>query len=185
MGRGVGAGRQLSRAHSSDDVMIDQTWTVFLDRDGVINRHIVGDYVRSWDEFEFLPGALEGVTVLGRNAGPIVVVTNQAGVGKGLMSESDLAHIHREMVRQVEDAGGRIDAVLYCPHRVDEGCRCRKPAPGMAEAARHQFPAIDLTRSVMVGDSPLDLEFGERLGMETVLVGERSLLEAAYLLTGS
>lgn len=158
--------------------VIDASWCVFLDRDGVINRRIAGDYVRSWRQFEFLSGALEAVVRLSQRAGWVVVVTNQAGVGKHLVSEADLATVNARLCARVEESGGRIDAVLVCPHTVEDECGCRKPKPGLADQALARFPDIDLTRSVMIGDSAADIAFGRGLRMTTVLVGSDPLAAA-------
>jgi histidinol-phosphate phosphatase family protein len=144
--------------------------TLFLDRDGVINRRLPGDYVRSPLLFEFLPGVLDALPRLSVRFGRIVVVTNQAGIGKGLMTLSDLERIHREMRLQVEGAGGRLDAIYFCPHAAMEGCPCRKPATGMGWQALADFPDIDFETSWMVGDSVSDLEFGAALGMRRVWI---------------
>jgi D-glycero-D-manno-heptose 1,7-bisphosphate phosphatase len=157
--------------------VIDASWCVFLDRDGVINRRLAGDYVRSWQQFEFLSGALEGVVRLSQHAGWIVVVTNQAGVGKQLMSEADLAAVNARLCASVEESGGRIDAVFACTHTAEDRCGCRKPKPGLAEQAVERFPRIDFSRSVMIGDSAADIAFGHTLGMTTVLVGSDALAQ--------
>jgi D-glycero-D-manno-heptose 1,7-bisphosphate phosphatase len=144
---------------------------VFLDRDGVINRRIADDYVRRWEQFEFLPGAVAAIARLAPAVARLVVVTNQAGVGKGLLSSVELDRIHARMTAAVTAAGGRIDAVYACPHPPADRCRCRKPAPGLGERALDSFPDIDPARSVMVGDGLSDVEFGRALGLRTVLVG--------------
>jgi D-glycero-D-manno-heptose 1,7-bisphosphate phosphatase len=145
---------------------VDRTtrpWCLFLDRDGVINRRILGGYVRDWSEFTFETGALEALAILARWAPHIVVVTNQQGVGKGIMSSSALAEIHERMRLSVAHAGGRIDAIQHCPHLASADCDCRKPNAGMAAqylAAHHQ---LDASLSVMVGDTDSDIEMGRRL----------------------
>ena len=149
---------------------VNSRWTLFLDRDGVINRRLPGDYVRRWEDFSFLDGVLEALRSLGQLFGRIVVVTNQQGIGKGLMTEADLALIHRRMLEQVHEAGGRIDAVYYCPDLAGEADSCRKPGPVMAYRARADFPEIEFSRSVMAGDSLSDMAFGCRLGMLSVLI---------------
>lgn len=152
---------------------------IFLDRDGVINRRIVGGYVTDWSEFHFLFGALDGVARLAASPSPVIVVSNQAGVGKGLVSVSALGEITRRFVAQVQRAGGRIDAVYYCPHTAADACTCRKPKPGLLlEAARDW--AIDLGRSVFLGDSPTDAEAGHAVGCEVMLVPEVADLDAAW-----
>jgi D-glycero-D-manno-heptose 1,7-bisphosphate phosphatase len=145
-------------------------WTLFLDRDGVINRRIVGDYIREWDQFEFLPGVLDSLKVLSGRFGKILVVSNQQGIGKGLMTEKDLALIHGKMKEEVLRSGGRIDGIYHCPALESEGSVMRKPDIGMALKARKEFPGISFKRSVMVGDALSDMVFGRRLGMVTVFL---------------
>lgn len=152
---------------------VDAHWTLFLDRDGVINERLPGAYVKHPDEFTFLPGAIEAIVSMNRLFGTTLVVTNQQGIGKGLMTAADLHVVHEEMQASVKAAGGNFDAIFYCPELAAGDPPCRKPNPGMAMQAKAQFPIIDFERSVMVGDSPSDMEFGERLGMKTVFIGER------------
>lgn len=157
------------------------SWTLFLDRDGVINRRLPGAYVRTWAEFEWLPGALPAIASFGRLFGRVVVVTNQQGIGKGLMTEAALHRIHRQMLAGVEAFGGRIDGVYHCPALALEQPNCRKPGPAMALQARQDFPGIDFRRSVMVGDSWSDMEFGQRLGMFNVLVVNKEEEQSALI----
>jgi len=141
---------------------------VFLDRDGVINRNRP-DHVKSWNEFEFLPGALEALKRLAGLGWPVVVVTNQAAIGRGLVDPSEVEEIHRRMVDEVRLFGGRIDAVLYCPHRPDEGCECRKPKLGLLiEASR--LLHLDLAASILVGDAESDLLAARAAGCRPVMV---------------
>lgn len=140
-----------------------QDWCLFLDRDGVINRRIVGSYVTRWGDFEFLPGALEALARLAEIAPWLVVVTNQQGVGKGVMSTEALEDVHHRMLVDIRAAGGRVDAVLACPHPAASHCRCRKPRTGLAESWLAGRPAVDRARSVVVGDSASDLEMGRTL----------------------
>jgi D-glycero-D-manno-heptose 1,7-bisphosphate phosphatase len=163
--------------------------SVFLDRDGVINvKAPEGDYVKSWDEWELLPGALEGIGLL-RDAGmKLVVVTNQRGVALGRMTRSDVEDIHLRMRANGVD----VDAVYYCPHEKGE-CDCRKPGTAMFERAAREVAGVELgARAAIVGDSESDMEAGRRLGLVLVKVGEErspvdhacgSLLEAARWLT--
>lgn len=159
---------------------ISDQWTLFLDRDGVINTRLVDDYVKVWDEFAFEPDVPEAITLLSRLMGRIVVVTNQQGVGKGLMSDDDLEDIHRRMVGDVQKAGGRIDHVYSCTKTADERPFCRKPKPGMALQARRDFPEIAFKKSIMVGDTLTDMQFGKRLGMTTVLVAPENSVARRY-----
>jgi D-glycero-D-manno-heptose 1,7-bisphosphate phosphatase len=142
--------------------------TVFVDRDGVINVNRA-DHVRAWHQFTFLPGSLEALALLRRSGRRVFVVTNQAIVARGLISPTELARLHARMRSVVAGAGGWIDAVLVCPHRPTDGCACRKPAPGLLQhaAAAH---AVELARSVLVGDHLSDLLAAESAGCHSYLV---------------
>lgn len=128
---------------------------VFLDRDGVINRDSP-DYIKGWHEFVFLPGSLDAIARLAKAGLPVIVVTNQSAIFRGLITEEILADTHRRMLRAVAEAGGRIMDIRHCPHGPGQACGCRKPAPGMllSAAADH---GIDLAASTMVGDSAKDI----------------------------
>ena len=152
-----------------DLTKIDKSWTLFLDRDGVLNNEIKGEYLLNWKEFIFSNGVLEVFKKLNHVFGRIIIITNQRGVTKELMTEEDLLSIHSKMQREVETAGGRIDAIYYCTH-LDEKCFQRKPNPGMALLAAKDFPEIDFSKSVMVGNKPSDARFGRAAGMQTVFV---------------
>ncbi len=154
---------------------IDKSWTLFLDRDGVINKRIFGGYVQHPEEFEFLPHVPESLALFSQIFGRIIVVTNQQGIGKRIMSETQLYAIHRKMTDEVEKAGGKIDAVFYCPDIVSKRENCRKPSPELALEARKQFPEIDFNKSMMVGDTETDMIFGKNAGMFTLLVGNDSV----------
>ena len=145
-------------------------FTLFLDRDGVINERLPAAYVRSWSEFSFAPGALDAIAVCSSIFGKIIIITNQQGIGKGLMTEEELQLVHNEMVNAIEKAGGRIDAIYHCPDLRAKPNNCRKPNPTMALRAKKDFPSIDFRKSVMVGDSISDMQFGMALGMETVFI---------------
>lgn len=149
---------------------IDHTWTLFLDRDGVINERIVGDYVKSRDQFHFLPGVLEAMPRLASIFAKIVVVSNQQGIGKGVMSVQELNNIHEKMTETIRGKGGRIDLILFSPDLAGSGSFTRKPNIGMALQAKKRFPEIIFKKSVMAGDSLSDMIFGKRLGMLTVLI---------------
>ena len=110
---------------------IGRDWCLFLDRDGVINRRVVGDYVRSWRQFEWLPGAQVALKTLREWAPHLVVVTNQQGIGKGLMSARDVATVHTHLEADLAAGGVAIDGFAVCPHLESAGCACRKPAPGL------------------------------------------------------
>ena len=144
--------------------------TIFLDRDGVINRNPPNKgYVKKWEEFTFIPNARKAIRELTESGYRIIVVTNQAGIGRGLYSEEDLADIHSRMVAEISKTGGRIDAVYYCPHHPDAGCECRKPKPGMlARAAREHN--IELENAYLIGDTTTDIEAGKSVGTTAFLV---------------
>ncbi len=155
---------------------------VFLDRDGVIceNRP---DHVKNWGEFQFLPGARTSLAALSRLGLAVVVVTNQAVVGRGLVPASVVDDIHRRMMADVASYGGRIDRVVYCPHRPDENCGCRKPRPGLLLQVANEM-GIDLCRSYMIGDAASDLMAGQCAGCRTFIVltgrGLQQLLPALH-----
>jgi D-glycero-D-manno-heptose 1,7-bisphosphate phosphatase len=148
---------------------IDEHWTLFLDRDGVINIEKENDYIRHWDEFYFIAGVLDAFPVFAKKFGRIVIVTNQKGVGKGLMTEEHLLEINKGTQDMVNGAGGRIDKIYYCIS-VDDSDPYRKPNPGMAHLAKADFPEIDFNRSLMVGNTMSDMEFGKACGMYTVFI---------------
>lgn len=148
-------------------------WSLFLDRDGVINERLPDDYVKTWDEFKFLPGVLDALTAFNQYFSRIFIVTNQAGIEKELYTHADLKLIHEQMMEYIQYHGGRIDEIYYCPYKGDLDPLCRKPNPGMALEAKKDFPDIDFKKCIMVGDSVSDIVFGNNLGMRTILVGNK------------
>ncbi len=156
---------------NSMNLTIDNTWSLFLDRDGVINKRLPDDYVRYWDQFHFEHGVLDAIRSFSLIFRRIVVVTNQQGIGKGLMTETELIEIHRLMNEAVSNAGGRIDKIYFSPYLVSVNHFSRKPSVGMGLQARRDFKDISFRKSVIAGDSLSDLLFGKRLGMKTVLIG--------------
>lgn len=157
---------------SKELIKLNKSWTLFLDRDGVINHRLMDDYVKNWSEFQFEPGVPEAIALFSKIFRRIFVVTNQQGIGKNIMSVDDLLNIHHKMRSEIEAAGGRIDKVYYCPHLRTDDCNCRKPRIGMALQAQSDFPEIDFSQSIMVGDTPSDIEFGKRAGMHTVFISK-------------
>lgn len=141
---------------------------IFLDRDGVICRNR-SDHVKSWNEFRFLPDAKNSLAALSRLDLPIIVITNQAIVGRGMVPASVVDDIHRRMVSEAEAYGGRIDRVLYCPHRPEDHCTCRKPEAGMLLQVADEMD-IDLAQSYLVGDAATDLLAGQSVGCQLFLV---------------
>ncbi|MBD3387539.1 MAG: D-glycero-beta-D-manno-heptose 1,7-bisphosphate 7-phosphatase [Candidatus Altiarchaeales archaeon] len=142
---------------------------VFIDRDGVINENRNG-YVNDWTEFNFIEGSVQAFKELAQSDYKVIVVTNQAGVGRGRMKREDVEDIHARMLAEVEAAGGRIDAVYVCMHHPDEGCSCRKPGTGLVEMASETFN-LDISRSWFVGDHTKDIKAGRDSGCRTVAVG--------------
>ncbi len=148
---------------------IDSTWTLFLDRDGVINHEKHKDYIHNWDEFVFYEGAKEAIAVFAKKFNHIIVVTNQKGIGKGVTKKEDLLLIHKNMIAEIEAAGGRIDAVYFCPDLEDDSPN-RKPNHGMGLQAVAKFPDIDLSKTIMVGNTLSDMQFGRNLGVQTIFL---------------
>ena len=142
---------------------------IFLDRDGVINERIMHGYVTNWHEFQLIKDAEGVLRELARLRLPILVISNQSGVGKGLLSRRVLQEVTRRFVAALGRRGARIDGVYYCPHRPDEGCPCRKPKPGMLLQAAVDW-RIDLAGSVMVGDTASDVEAAQAAGCRSILL---------------
>jgi D-glycero-D-manno-heptose 1,7-bisphosphate phosphatase len=155
---------------------------IFLDRDGVICENRI-DHVKSWQEFEFLPGAKESLASLSRLGFSIIVVTNQAAIGRGLMTTEALEDIHQRMVAEIAAHGGRIDRIIYCPHHPEDECDCRKPKPGMLLHAAAEMN-LDLTSSYLIGDAATDIQAGQQVGCHNILVltgrGKEQLLSALH-----
>lgn len=152
--------------------IINDDWTLMLDRDGVINQRIVDGYVTRWEEFVFLPGVLEAMQVFAHRFKYILIITNQQGVGKGLMSMKQLDTIHDLMCTAIEDHGGRIDSILACPQLASDPDNYRKPDPGMAFMAQELFPDLNLEKCIMVGDGQTDIDFGHNAGTRTIFIGD-------------
>jgi D-glycero-D-manno-heptose 1,7-bisphosphate phosphatase len=141
---------------------------ILLDRDGVINIERA-DYVKTWQEFSFLPGALGALQRLASLDIPIVVITNQSAIGRGIMEQAAVIEIHRELMREVKNVGGRIDAFFVCPHHPAAGCLCRKPKPGLLFQAAAQF-GFSLAEAVFIGDATTDFEAAHAAGCRSILV---------------
>jgi len=148
---------------------INNTWTLFLDRDGVINHEKENSYILNWNEFHFYDHVKEALKILNPFFKTIVVVTNQRGIGKSLMHINDLQNIHQHMVKEIEIAGGRIDKIYHCSD-VENSSPNRKPNAGMAFQAKADFPFINFSTSIMVGNKLSDMQFGRNAKMHTVFV---------------
>jgi len=143
---------------------IDKTWTLFLDRDGVINDEKHEDYIHKWEEFKFYDGVKDALKIFSEKFGKIFIVTNQRGVAKGLTKLEDLELIHKNMVQEFEDAGGRIDKIYYSVDFETESPN-RKPNPGMGLQAQKDFPEINFSKSIMIGNTLSDMKFGRNLNV--------------------
>ncbi len=143
---------------------------VFLDRDGVINRKPAeGDYVANWEQFVFLPGAIQAIAQLNRSGRIVIVVTNQRGIALGRYSALQVDAMHAQFRAELAEHGAHVDAIYFCPHDKDE-CDCRKPKTGLFEQAFRDFPESNSANSVLIGDSISDIEAGLRLQMRAYFV---------------
>lgn len=150
-----------------DITQIDKTWTLFLDRDGVINDEKHQDYINTWDEFKFYDGVKEAIKIFAKKFKYIFIVTNQRGIAKGITQLTDLQLIHENMKGELEKEGGRIDAIYFCPEMESLN---RKPNPGMGLQAKIDFPEIDFNKSIMIGNTISDMQFGRNIGAKTVFL---------------
>ncbi len=143
---------------------------IFLDRDGVINKKPAEhDYVKSREEFEFLPEAVPALSLLAKKGYKLFIVTNQRGIARGLMTEADLAGIHEKMQKKLGENGIHIEAMYYCPHGSEDPCACRKPKPGMFfKAARDH--SLNLHECIFIGDGETDRQAGEAAGCKTFII---------------
>jgi len=167
--------------------------TVFLDRDGVLNRPAPeGDYIKSPDELEMLDGAVEAVRLLNEQGLLVLVVTNQRGIALGRMRPTDLERVHAALRSRLAAGGARLDGIYHCPHEKDS-CECRKPLTGLFARAQRDHPEIAFARSAVIGDSATDMQAAERIGARSILISSEvlegvenaaSLLDAANLVVG-
>jgi histidinol-phosphate phosphatase family protein len=144
--------------------------TLFLDRDGVINVKLDGQYVKNTNEFDFMKGSEIAISKLSKIFNRILIVTNQQGIAKGIMSDKDLGVLHEYMLFELKKNGGIIQKIYYCPHLAAESCNCRKPNPGLIQQAMIDFPEIKLAQSYLIGDSDTDIIAGNKMGLITVKV---------------
>ncbi len=144
---------------------------VFLDRDGVINRTTESGFVLKWNEFKFLPGVPEAIKLINQKGIPVIVISNQSCVGRGLISDEEVKAINDRMLKELEKREAQIDAVYFCPHAPDAGCACRKPATGLFQQAAKDRE-IDFASSWFIGNSDTDAEAGKRIGCRTYLLKE-------------
>jgi D-glycero-alpha-D-manno-heptose 1-phosphate guanylyltransferase len=147
----------------------NRNWNLFIDRDGVINHDTKDDYIRNWKLFRFYDGVPEALKKLSGLFGRIIIISNQRGVERGLMTEEDLQDIHRKMHGELLAAGARVDHIYYCTAR-DEKDPFRKPNPGMAFGAKKDFPDIEFSRSLMIGNKLSDMLFARNAGMYSIFL---------------
>ena len=146
---------------------IDKSWSLFLDRDGVINERIIDGYVQNISQFHLLDGVTEAVTIFKEIFGRVFVVTNQQGIDKGIMTEEDLLYVHTYMQDLI---GIPFDKIYFCPSLAEANSPLRKPNIGMAIEAQKDFPSVDFSKSIMVGDASGDILFGKNAGMKTIYI---------------
>lgn len=159
---------------------VDHEWTLFLDRDGVINKKLEGRYVTTPEELSILPGVTEAMAVFSTLFERIIIVTNQQGIGKEIMTHQELGEVHANLIEQLTYFGGRIDEIYYCPDLAYEDSPNRKPNPGMGFQAKNDFPKINFRKSIIVGDSDSDIQFGKTLKMVTVKISNIKDLNADF-----
>src|SRR5574344_1186280 len=156
--------------------------TLFLDRDGVLNKQIIGGYVTCRDEYEFLPHVLDALKILSARYDYIFIVTNQQCIAKGILTEEALADLHQFVTEQIRQHGGQITKVYYAPQLASDNSFERKPNIGMGVRAKKDYPDIDFEQAVMVGDSPSDMKFGKGLQMRTVyLTNQKTIPQEVYM----
>tara|TARA_B100001113_G_C21034248_1_gene589394 strand:- start:510 stop:995 length:486 start_codon:yes stop_codon:yes gene_type:complete len=146
--------------------------TLFLDRDGVINQKLEGRYVTNFNEFVFVKNSDLAIRKLHKIFKRILIVTNQQGIGKGIMTEDDLNLLHLQMQRKLNPDFDLIDKIYFCPCLEGDSCNCRKPKTGMLEEAKLDFPEIIIKNSFLIGDSESDIEAGNKFGLKTIKVNE-------------
>ena len=152
------------------NTQLNKNWTLFLDRDGVINERLIGEYVKSVEEFTFCKGAVEAIATFTKIFGKIIVITNQQGIGKSIMSEMDLLTIHQYMSAEIKKHGGFVNDIFYCPDLASKNQNCRKPNPTMAYKAKEKYPSIDFNKSLMIGDSESDMIFAHNVGCHALFI---------------
>ncbi len=153
---------------------------IFLDRDGVINKKSESGYITCWKDFVFLPGAIEGIKKMYDDGYLLFIVTNQQCIGKGLITEEDLQHIHLKMLEKLSSYKIYVKKIYFCPHLESDNCSCRKPKTGMVEKAFDEFPEIDIKKSFIIGDDLKDIEMGEKSGLNTILINKNRRIISSY-----
>ena len=150
---------------------------IFLDRDGVLNKKKPkGKYVTEWREWEWKKGSLDGLKILKDNNYKIILITNQPGISRGMMTEENLENIHLNMIKDIDKVGSQIESIYVCKCNWDDGCDCRKPEPGMIFNAQYDHD-INLSKTYFLGDDERDMEAARRAGCKKFLVGENDRLD--------
>ena len=149
---------------------------VFLDRDGVVNQDV--GYLTSWLQFDFVPGFLDALKLIKRNGFLAIVLTNQSGVNRNLITEIGLEIIHWKMKKVIRFSGTKLDDIFYCKHIPEDNCDCRKPKPGMVLKAVEKYN-IDLEESYIIGDKETDIDLGIEVGCKTILLNGTTYLTKA------
>jgi histidinol-phosphate phosphatase family protein len=153
---------------------------VFLDRDGVISKDSQY-HIKSWDEFHFLPNVKDALKLLNQNGFHIILITNQSVIARKMVTPEGLDYIHKMMKKEIEEYGGKIEKIYYCPHHPDDGCDCRKPKPGMLLKAIEENN-INPKKSFMVGDRMMDVEAGKKVGCTSIIIpserGKKEMMES-------
>jgi len=168
---------------SLKDLNIDKSWALFLDRDGVINHQILNNYVKTLEEFKIIDGVPEAVGFFTKIFGRIIIVTNQQGINRGLLTEEQLHDLHGYLLNLFAMHGGKIDKIYFAPQLATESGYYRKPGTGMGLHAQKDFPDIDFKKSIIIGDSETDIQFGTKLGMKTIMLknGRNISTKADYI----
>ncbi|MBH08001.1 MAG: phosphatase [Flavobacteriales bacterium] len=153
--------------------------TLFLDRDGVINEKLENRYVTCIKEFVFVDGVLESFTNINKYFKRVIIITNQQGIGKKIMTVKQLDDVHNYMISEIENSGGKINKIYFCSDLASKENNCRKPGTKMFEKALEDFPKIDLKKSFMFGDSDSDIVAGEKMGIKSVKIDHKFNLKSA------
>jgi len=151
---------------------------LFIDRDGVINERIWNGYITKWEDFHFIDGAINALISFSEYFERIIVITNQQGIGKGLMTEQDVELIHQKLMQIISEEGGKIDAIYFCGDLKNKADNCRKPGIKMALRAQQDFPEINFKKSLMIGDTKSDMDFANNVGMTGILVKTKHSIPA-------
>ena len=156
--------------------IIDPSWTLFLDRDGVINERNFNGYILNSSQFVFKKGSLQAIAEFSKLFKYIFIVTNQQCIGKGMLKENELAQIHSYMLSEINKKGGSITDIYYAPELKGKDMLKRKPLSKMADLAKEQYPDVDFSKSIMIGDTNTDIEFGKNLGMKTICIKSKEII---------